>query len=393
MPKRVNFTEAMVAKIKPPTDGRDTFHDAKVRGLILTVTPAGTKSYCLYKRVRGKPQRTLLGHHPELTVENARKEATKKYARIIGGEDPNEDRRKQRRGGRSLGEVFEHFRDNRLAAKRRPSTLISHKSRFETCLAELKDRRIDSIRRDEVNALHVRLGNERGRTSANRAIQLLRSLFNYANDEMGMELANPAARVELFKETPRERLLRADEMPKFFAAVAAEEDETFRDFFIVALYTGARRGNVQSMKWADLDLEAGTWTIPAEQFKTGKAQSVVLSPQVLDILKRRRLYAQRQYVFASHGKRGHLVEPKGAWERIRERSGLTDLRIHDLRRTLGSWQAAAGASLSVIGRSLGHTQASTTAIYARLDLEDVRKSVQAATAAIAAAANGKGGAK
>ncbi len=62
-----------------------------------------------------------------------------------------------------------------------------------------------------------------------------------------------------------------------------------------------------------------------------------------------------------------------------------DLRIHYLRRTLGSWQAATGASLPVIGRSLGHNQAQTTAIYARLGLEPMRLSVERATQAMLAA--------
>jgi integrase len=206
---------------------------------------------------------------------------------------------------------------------------------------------------------------------------------------MDIELANPAARIELYRETPRERFLRADELPRFFKALDAEEDEDFRDFFKMALFTGARRGNVQSMRWPDVDLDAKTWTIPAEQFKTRKPMTVALSAEALDILKRRKKYAVNEFVFASHGKRGHLVEPKGAWERIRAASGLKDLRIHDLRRTLGSWQAAAGASLPIIGKSLGHTQPTTTAIYSRLDLADVRASVETATAAIAAAAKGK----
>jgi len=183
--------------------------------------------------------------------------------------------------------------------------------------------------------------------------------------------------------------LKGDELPRFFAALAAEEDELFRDFFSVTLYTGARRWNVLSMRWADVDLESATWVIPAADFKTRRPMHVVLSIEALEILKRRKQHAVTEWVFPSRGKKGHLVEPKTAWERLRERSGLKDLRIHDLRRTLGSWQAAGGSSLPVIGKSLGHTQASTTQIYARLDLEDVRLSVAKATAAIKAASDKK----
>ncbi len=88
------------------------------------------------------------------------------------------------------------------------------------------------------------------------------------------------------------------------------------------------------------------------------------------------------FVFPGNGSSGHLIEPTKGWKRILERAGVDDLRIHDLRRTLGSWQAKTGASLVTIGKSLNHKNQNTTAIYARLDLDPVRESVNAATSAI-----------
>src|SRR6185503_5001402 len=96
--------------------------------------------------------------------------------------------------------------------------------------------------------------------------------------------------------------------------------------------------------------------------------------------------APTQYVFPGSGKSGHLEEPKKGWQRILTRAGIADLRIHDLRRTLGSWQAKQGASLAIIGKSLNHKNQNTTAIYARLDLDPVRDSVNTATSAMMAAA-------
>jgi hypothetical protein len=113
----------------------------------------------------------------------------------------------------------------------------------------------------------------------------------------------------------------------------------------------------------------------------------------VEILQRRHadnaaLDKPSDYVFPSWGAAGHITEPKAAWKRIIDRAGIKDLRLHDLRRTLGSWQAATGASLSIIGRSLGHKNVATTAVYARLDLDPVRASVNTAADAIMAAANG-----
>ena len=90
-------------------------------------------------------------------------------------------------------------------------------------------------------------------------------------------------------------------------------------------------------------------------------------------------------MFPADSKSGHLVEPRAAWRRILGNAGIENLRMHDLRRTLGSWQANTGASLQVIGKSLGHKNARTTEVYARLAFEPVRESVDRATQAMLAA--------
>ena len=109
--------------------------------------------------------------------------------------------------------------------------------------------------------------------------------------------------------------------------------------------------------------------------------------ETLEILDRRRTrYGSGEWVFPANSKTGHIIDPKSAWKRVCERANLKDLRIHDLRRTLGSWQAAAGATETVIGRSLGHAAGSrATSVYARLNLTTVRESVNQATAAMLAA--------
>lgn len=109
-------------------------------------------------------------------------------------------------------------------------------------------------------------------------------------------------------------------------------------------------------------------------------QTVTLSAESVEILHARK--SDGEFVFPGIGKHGHLVEPKKGWLRILARAGISDLRVHDLRRTLGSWQAKTGASLVIIGKSLNHKNVQTTAIYARLDSDPVRESVARATSAM-----------
>ena len=99
------------------------------------------------------------------------------------------------------------------------------------------------------------------------------------------------------------------------------------------------------------------------------------------------------FVFPGGTRSGHMWNPKKGWRRVLDRAGIADLRIHDLRRSLGSWQAKTGASLAIIGKSLGHKTASATMIYARLDQDPVREAQGRAIGAMLAAGKVNGSAE
>jgi integrase len=207
-------------------------------------------------------------------------------------------------------------------------------------------------------------------------------MFNFARIE-----PNPAGKgaVEYFRETERERFLQPAEIPAFFTALDACPNETIKDYVYLSLWTGGRRSNVQAMRWDQIDLEGATWTIPASTSKSGEAMKIHLPSAALEILKRR-AGNDSPWVLPSRGATGHLTEPKTAWKAILTAAGITDLHLHDLRRSLGSWMAASGASLPMIGRQLGHHDTQTTAIYARLNVAPVRQFVDTAVEAIIKAA-------
>jgi integrase len=136
------------------------------------------------------------------------------------------------------------------------------------------------------------------------------------------------------------------------------------------------------MRWDQVSFERATWRIPAELEKNGQEHIVPLVPKAVEILNERKSTTSNEWVFPGPGVTGHLVSTKNAWLRIKKRAGLDDLNLHDLRRTLGSWQAATGASLAVIGKTLNHKDISTTLIYARLNLDPIRQSMELATNAL-----------
>jgi integrase len=262
---------------------------------------------------------------------------------------------------------------------------------------------------------------------------LLSSIFGWALSA-GLWDANPAKGIRRNAERSRDRFLQADELPRFYAALAEEPNETIRDYFLMSLLTGARRANVLAMKWVEVDFKRAEWRIP--RTKNDDPHTIPLMPEALAILVQRQSDSESVHVFPGPGKSGHLIEPKGGWRRIFDRDELTqlttlvhvagsrfaiaegenlgeslkrarreakrlrvdgsrarikDVRIHDLPRTLGSWQARTGASLSIIGKSLSHKSVQTTAIYSRLDIDPVRESMERATSAMRIAAGGEEG--
>jgi integrase len=378
--KRFHFTKKRIDALPAPTNGeRAYFYDDQVRGLTLAVSPLGKKSFVLYRKVAGRPERITIGPYPDLTIEQARGQAQHMNSVIAQGGNPAAERRSVR-AEMTLQELFDTYLT--LYAKERTRSWKHTEGLFKQHFHRWSLRKLSSINKADVVALHAYIGRTSGQYAANRAVELLRAMFNRASNDWGLEAPNPAAGVRAFKERKRERFLDGTELPRFFKALSEEPNETIRDYIFVSLLTGARRSNVEQMKWQEIDWTRAEWLIPAEKAKGDEPIRIALHPTTLEILMRRQAEARSEWVFQGKGRTGHLVDEKSAWKGILNRASLTDLRLHDLRRTLGSWQAATGASLPIIGKSLGHSSLRATEVYARLNLDPVRAAVTKAVDAM-----------
>jgi len=388
MPKRVHLGIRVIeAAVVPPSKERVYLYDLKIRGLALQIMAGGSRVFYLIYRFNGRKRRYRLGDWPGVSVDQARDLAQRALVKIAGGVDPM-DERQVIRSGMTLGALWEHWKVNHADARLTATTRRTDGSRYDTTLKAWSGRQLSSIQRGDVVALHSKLGEDHGHTTGNRAVQLLRRLYRYAA-RIGNDLPDPTRGVMLFRESARERFVTGEELPRLFAALEADEP-MFRDFFKLALLTGARRSNLQAMKWQDIDLDAATWTVAANEAKAHRQIVIPLCPKAVEILKERLKSrgGDAPWVFPSprRGATGHLVEVKVSWARILERSKIDGLTVHDLRRTLGSWQAGLGSSMAIIGKSLGHSSTRSTEIYSRLAMHPVRQSVNAAASAMLAAA-------
>ncbi|MCB9979389.1 MAG: tyrosine-type recombinase/integrase [Rhodospirillales bacterium] len=375
-----NFTKQFLQSLKAPASGRLYVADTREKGLSVYVTSSGIITFFVRKRINRRDERVVIGRFPEMTIEQARTQALAIKAQIAQGKDPIEDKRRMR-SEITFFDMFHGFME-RYSKKHKRSWRYDERE-VNKFLSHWFKRKASTITKQEIQLLHERIRDKNGLYQANRILERISAIFNRAI-EWGWQGENPAHGIRKFREKSRDRFLQPDELPRFFAALEAEENQTARDFLMLSLLTGARKSNVLAMRWDEIHFERAEWRIP--ETKNGDPLTIPLSLQAIEILDRRRQGTNSEWVFAVSGSTsGHLADPKKAWQRVLARAGIKDLRIHDLRRSLGSWQASTGASSFVIGKSLGHKSQQATQIYARLNLDPVRESVERATQAMMAA--------
>jgi len=377
MDTHFSFTKPQLEAIPFATSKRIIYHDThkSAGGLQLRVTVT-SKTFFIQKRVNGKPERVTLGKFPDMTIEQARKETAKLNATIAGGESVATAKRAKREE-MTLQALFDEYMTRRELDIKRPD---KPRDIFRLFLTPWSNRKASQISHADVQTLMLKVGKTSGRPRANQVHVLLNAMYNAAITKWRLiKCENPAQGIAKFPEKSRDRFLQADELPRFFEALGKEPNPAIRAYILLSLLTGARKTNVLEMQWEQISFERAEWRIP--KTKNGTAQTITLAPEAVEVLRERE-GCHETWVFPGTGKKGHLCDPQKAWTRILERANIENLHIHDLRRSLGSWQAKTGASMAIIGKSLNHKSVSTTAIYARLDLDPVRDSVNRATSAM-----------
>ncbi|NUQ60902.1 MAG: tyrosine-type recombinase/integrase [Pirellulales bacterium] len=387
-PRSFAFSKRRLEAIPIPAIGRVQYRDTGCPGLIVRVAAGGSRVFYWYRKVNGKPQRVRLGDFPGMSAEQARKAAARENGKAAAGRDPAAEKREKRQEI-TIADLFADWLTYAQTHKR-PRSWQEGQRLYEQYIGpRFGTRKVSTLKPKEIETWHQGLGEKRPRSDgkkgrllggpyvANRCLELLSAMYGRA-PRLGFTGSNPTQHVPPFQEQARDRFLQPAELPRFFQSLA-QEPPIYQDFYLLALLVGARKANLLAMRWAEADFDAAEWKVVA---KGGKAVTINLCPEAISILRRRRLEVTGEWVFPAQKRgasTGHLTEPKPAWKRICKRAGLPDLRIHDCRRSFGSWQALSGASLIQIGKALGHRPGSpATAVYARLTDESVRRSIETA---------------
>jgi len=419
--KSFKFTKTTIAALPLAPKGKRYFvNDSDVKGLVLMVTGTGSKSFYLRKNINKVKERILIGKFPDLPIEEARKIVMHKLSLIAQGVNPVAEKRRKREE-MTLGELFHEYMER--YSKPNKKSWIYDQREIIKYLSHWFNRKLSDINKPEIRHLHETIHKKNGLYQANRMLERLRAMYNKAI-EWDWEGINPTAGIKKYKEKSRDRFIQPHEMPHFMYALNTEQNETVRDFFWILLLTGARKTNTLQMRWQEINWELKSWRIPDS--KNGEVLNLPLIDRVVEILRTRRFLTNSEWVFPGENPEKHYNDPKRAWRRTLKRAtislwstdpelkvlidelkqkidetyfgdklfaqikvqakdrgvilpeGLMNIRLHDVRRTLGSYQAINGSSLQVIGQSLGHKSMQSTQVYSRLTLEPVRQSVESA---------------
>jgi integrase len=384
-----HLTDAVVKRQPAPATGNKLRRDTTETGFALRVTANSAKSFVLNYTTRGgRERRYTIGPHPSWNTVAAREEARRLKQEIDRGADPLADI-EDARAAPAMAELYDRFEAEHVARKRE-KTGDDYKRLLRLHIRPHfgKHTKVADVSFADCDALHRKVTRDGGPYAANRCIAVLSKMFNLAI-RWKVRDDNPCRGVERNTEYQRRRYLTPAELGRLTLALQTARDQQSANAIRLLLLTGARRGEVLSMRWSDYDAATGIWSKPPSSTKQKEHHSVPLSAPARQLLaeiaegqagKHRR--GLPEFVFPGNGDRGHVVEIKRSWRTLCRGAGLENLRLHDLRHSFASQLASGGAGLPLIGALLGHALPQTTARYAHLLDDPQRAAVERVGAVI-----------
>lgn len=352
---------------------RDVRWDDLLPGFGIRIYPNGKKSFVLSYRVNGRKRLMVLGPFGPLTLAKARNLALCHLAEIIDGDDPLE-KRKLAINGKSVKDLAAAYLE-RHAKPHKKSWQDDERRIAKYIVPAWGNLQAGNIKRADVAALHGKVG-QNYPYEANRILGLVSKMFELARRWGFIEdnAINPARDIDKFKECKRDRWVTPEELPRLVQAINQEQNVYAKAGLWLYLLTGVRKSELLKARWDHIDWIRKELKLP--ETKAERVHYVPLSGPALAILRKLPRMEGNPFILPGRGRTQHLINISKPWQRVRKTAGLVDVRLHDLRRTVGSWLAQSGNSLHLIGKVLNHSSPATTAIYARFAQDQVREALE-----------------
>ncbi len=346
------------------------YWDSTLQGFGVRVYLSGCRAYVCAYRVHRRKRLAKLGAVNVLTLDQARKKAIAYMAKVANNQDPQmaaDEARKELR----VEELCALYIENH--AKKKKKTWRTDESTLRrSILSKLKGRLATSIMTGDLEPIHSAVG-EKHPYQANRILNIYSKMVNWGKlvgHLPTLGYGNPVVGIVRFPQRLRKRYITTVEMPRFISALEDEPDDFGRHGLWLLLLTGLRCNELLSAKWSDIDWDMGTLYIGLT--KNGDDLLAPLSEAAMDRLRIIPRVSGNPHIICGRKRGGHLKSLANALKRVVKRAGLENIRVHDLRRTVGSWLAQDGTSLYLIGNVLNHRDPKTTAGYAYFQTQQRR---------------------
>lgn len=350
--------------------------DTQIAGFGIRILPSGAKTYQAQYRKGGRTRRVSVGRHGKITVDEARKLAKEIMGQVAKGENPAEEI-SQHRKAPTVAALCERFFEAHVMERCKPSTQGEYRRAIDLFIVPaMGSFKVMDVERKDIAELHHKFRDKP--YQANRTLGVLSKMFNLS-EIWGLrpDGSNPCRHVPKYREVKRQRYLSNAELQRLGQVLSDAERMGSETPFIIAAFrllilTGCRLGEIQTLKWEYITPDG----MELPDTKTG-ARRIPLPTAARSVLSALPRFADNPYIIAGKVTGRHATDFQHPWRRIREKAGLANVRIHDLRHTYASNAVSSGMPIQMVGRLLGHTQLQTTMRYAHLADDPVRRAAEA----------------
>lgn len=394
-----SFTQSFIDKCKPKDKAYD-IRDKMINELILRVTPAGSKSYLLdCKLTNGKRTTKKLGDATVLTPQMARDLAIEKLQFIQRGEPIKQN------CAITLKELIDGYYEDWVLSntKSGKNTIANIKRNFKafmnTAITDIAKVDVERWRTQRLASSKIKAA------SINRIINSLKGAITWAV-ENELIAQSPLIKVRKLKELDSDekiRYLSDEERTRLMAALDAREEDirksrrltrqhaakkylpdldkyTFADYLkpliIVGLNTGLRRNALFSLRWSEVDLNAGAVMLLAKSAKSSKTTTLPINATALKTLKEWKKQVDGPLVFPSPRTGKKFDNCDSEWKKLMKDADIKNFRFHDMRHDFASRLVMAGVDLNTVRELMTHSDIKMTLRYAHLAPEKKKEAVE-----------------
>ncbi|MBC8268057.1 MAG: tyrosine-type recombinase/integrase [Rhodospirillaceae bacterium] len=415
-------TRAITIEVVKAINPGEIIWDTKVVGFAVRRQKSEARTYVVKTRVNNQQRWFTIGRHGSpWTPEKARREAQRLLGSVAEGHDLSSIR-DENKAAMTMGALCDLYLSEAEAGKiltkfgepKKASTISTDRGRIERHIKPLLGKKLvknittQDVKRfmhdvaigktatDVKTGLRGRAIVEGGRGTATRTVGLLGGILSYAiNNGMRPDETNPVHGVKRYPDKKEDRFLSLVEFGKLGEAMTSAEDDGEGLYGLAGIrllmLTGCRKSEILTLKWDHVDFENTCLRLPDS--KTGEKVIMVGAP-TLGVLSSLPRIKNNPYVLPGKKVRQHLVGLPKVWGRIKAKAGLEWATLHILRHSFASYGAGSGLGLPIIGKLLGHKDATTTARYAKVDLDPARVAANRISEGIASAMNNnRGGAE